>query len=437
LKNNLDSTPISLITLGCSKNSVDSEYLGSQLQNAGFKVVYDDLESDTYCAIINTCGFIHDAKEESVDMILKFAELKKKGKIKKLIVFGCLSQRYKDDLSGEIPEVDQFFGVGQLQAVCDFIDVPTHNVNPLSRHLSTPKHYAYMKIAEGCNKKCSFCAIPLIRGKHISRSIEDIVAESRRLADQGVKELILISQDLSYYGKDIYGHTRLEDLVLELAEIDNLQWIRLHYLYPKGFSMRLIETIKNNPKICNYIDIPFQHINNRILKSMRRGIDREEIVKLLDNIRNAIPEAAIRTSFIVGYPDESEKEFKELEQFIIDSEFDRMGIFSYSHEEDTSAYKLIDNVGGSLKDERKNNLMEIQRDISYRKNKMRTGNTVQAIIDRIEGEFYIGRTEFDSPEVDNELLIPMDGLSLTIGEIYSVKITNAEHYDLFGIVLPN
>lgn len=425
---------VNIVTLGCSKNVVDSEHLAAQLENNNLQVTYD-ANTFTDVVIINTCGFIHDAKQESIDSILQFTEAKKKGKIKKIIVMGCLSERYKEDLKVSIPEVDAFYGVKDLNEILKYIQTDLKKELIGERKLSTLNHYAYLKIAEGCDRSCSFCAIPIIRGKHHSKSIEELVDESKKLTQKGVKELLLISQDLTYYGVDNYKSKQLPKLLNELVKVDGLEWIRLHYLYPSNFPLEVLDLMKDFPQVCKYIDIPFQHINNSILQSMRRGHNSDDIYRLIDTFRNKLPEVAIRTTLITGYPGESDADFEELKRFVEKSRFDRMGVFSYSHEEDTPAYLLKDDVPNDVKQARVEELMQLQENISYEINYDKIGKEYKVIVDRKEGEFYVARTEFDSPEVDNEVLIKVNGKQLTIGEFYKAKITSVEPFDLYAEII--
>ncbi|RLD86821.1 MAG: 30S ribosomal protein S12 methylthiotransferase RimO [Bacteroidetes bacterium] len=424
---------INVITLGCSKNLIDSEVLMRQLQDD--YIITHDAAEDSDIIVINTCGFINDAKEESIDTILSAVEAKKAGNVQKVYVTGCLSERYKKELSGEISQVDGFFGVNELPGVLNALDVDYKKELVGERLLTTPKHYAYLKISEGCDRTCSFCAIPLIRGKHISKSIEEIVKEAAFLASKGVKEVMLIAQDLTYYGLDMYKKRKISELVQKIAEVEGIEWIRLHYAYPAGFPEELLEVIKNNPKVCQYLDIPLQHISDPILSSMKRAHGRSETIRLVEKIRKELPEAAIRTTFIVGYPGETEEDFNQLMDFVKSYSFDRLGVFQYSPEEGTSAFALVDNVPAKVKQERADRLMMLQQEISFALNKEKEGRVFRTIIDRKEGGYYIGRTEFDSPEVDNEVLIPTENKKLDTGSFYNVKITRAEFYDLYGEVV--
>lgn len=425
---------LNIVTLGCSKNKVDSEHLAALLNNT-YKIVHDsDEKSDV--VIINTCGFIGDAKEESIDTILEYAELRKANKIKKLYVMGCLSERYKKELSAEIHEVDAFFGVEPVQHVAaDILKSDYHAEYCCERVLSTPSHYAYLKISEGCNRHCAFCAIPLIRGDHKSVPMEDLVKEAENLAKKGVKELILIAQDLTYYGYDIDGKLHIVELVQRLTEIDGIEWIRLHYGYPLGFPVELLELMRDNPKICHYIDLPLQHISTPILKAMRRGVTREQTIEFVKKVRSYVPDIAFRSTFIVGFPGETEKQFDELIDFIKEMRFERAGVFAYSAEEGTPAYELEDDVPEDVKKARVDKFMDVQQDISLEINQKRLGRTEKVLIDRTEGGYYVGRTQYDSPEVDDEVLISMKDNKLEIGTFVNVKINQADYFDCYGEVI--
>jgi len=424
---------INIITLGCSKNLVDSEVLMGHLADH-YNVVHDsDEKSDV--VVINTCGFINDAKEESVDTILRAVESKKMGDIKKVIVCGCLSERYKNDLQEEITEVDGFYGVHELPNVLEALKVDYKKELIGERSLTTPGHFAYLKISEGCNRTCSFCAIPLIRGRHKSKTKEEIIKEVKLLAAKGVKELLIIAQELTYYGVDIYHSRELPDLLNRISEVDGIEWIRLHYAYPSGFPKELLHVMAENPKICNYIDIPLQHISDKLLKSMKRHITAEDTLKLIHKIKTTVPGVALRTTLIVGYPGETEEDFNQLMDFVQETRFDRLGVFQYSHEEHTGAYLLKDDVPPEVKQDRSDRIMMLQQEISNELNKEKEGKTFKAIIDRKEGEHYIGRTEFDSPEVDNEVLIPIADRELKIGEFYNISITKTDFFDLYGKVV--
>ena len=424
---------IRVVTLGCAKNTVDSEVLMGQLKMNNLRVLRDGDKGRADTVVINTCGFINDAKEESIETILGYIEAKKSGKVKDVFVMGCLSERFKEPLKKEIPEVDEFFGVHDLAAIVGRIGAEYRQNLLGERLLTTPGHFAYLKIAEGCDRSCSFCAIPGIRGAHISRSMEDILDEAVKLSAQGVKEVLLISQDLTYYGLDLYKKQMLPELIGKLSDLGLFRWIRLHYLYPATFPDGLLDTVASRPDVCNYIDIPLQHINSRILKSMRRGVNADETRELIRSFREKLPETAIRTAFIVGYPGETEEEFAELKEFVRETRFDRVGVFTYSHEEDTRAYELEDDVTEELKHQRADELMEIQQEISAQLNQAKIGKTFKVLIDRLEGDFFIGRTEFDSPEIDNEVLIKSD-LNLKIGDFCLVKITEADAFDLYGSI---
>jgi ribosomal protein S12 methylthiotransferase len=422
---------IAIITMGCSKNTVDSEVLAGQFTENNLNVQFDNAVGAD-AVIVNTCGFIGDAMQESVETILQYLDLKKAGKLKKVFVMGCLAQRYAEDLKKEFPEADGFFGVTEFQNILDAIKSGNKPYSDSLRYLSTPSHYAYLKISEGCDRKCSFCAIPAIRGKNISRTEESLLAEAEYLSKLGVKELNVIAQDTTQYGMDLYGKKMLASLLEKLANTDKFEWIRLHYTFPAGFPKEVLNVIADYPQICRYIDIPLQHINDRILKSMKRGTTALKTNKLLDQIRKTIPDVAIRTAFIVGYPGETRAEFNELVKFIKEQKFDRAGVFTFSPEEGTSAYQLKDSVSEKTKQMRAGELMEIQQEISYTINQSRVGKTMKVIVDNTEGDYYIGRTEFDSPEVDNEVLILRKGRKLQTGNFYNLKITGAEAFDLMA-----
>lgn len=395
--------------------------------------ILSDSDKESEIVVINTCGFIGDAKEESIDTILSAVEAKKAGKIEKVLVTGCLSERYKKELSGEIDHVDGFYGVNDLPQILKDLDVDYKKELIGERHLTTPSHFAYLKVSEGCDRSCAFCAIPLIRGKHVSEPEEKLLKEAAFLAQQGVKELLLIAQDLTYYGIDLYGKRTIAGLVEKLTAIKGIEWIRLHYAYPAGFPEELLQLMNDNPKVCKYLDIPLQHINDRILKSMKRGLGSEGTRKLVKTMKEKVPGVALRTTLIVGYPGETEEEFEELLEFVKESEFDRLGVFQYSAEEDTSAYSLEDDVPEKVKQDRFERLMELQQDISLRLNKKREGKVFKTIIDREEGGYFVGRTEFDSPEVDNEVLISSDK-PLETGKFYNIRIERADFFDLYGRV---
>lgn len=428
----LKKNTINVVTLGCSKNVYDSEVLMGQLRANNKEVVH---EKEGNIVVINTCGFIANAKEESVNTILEFVQKKQEGIVDKVFVTGCLSERYKPDLQKEIPDVDQYFGTTELPGLLKALGADYKHELIGERLTTTPKNYAYLKISEGCDRPCSFCAIPIMRGKHRSTPIEDLVIEAKKLATEGVKELILIAQDLTYYGLDIYKKRDLARLLKALAKVEGIEWIRLHYAFPTGFPMEVLEVMKNEPKICNYIDIPLQHISDSILKSMRRGTTQEKTTKLLKEFRNSVPEMAIRTTLIVGYPGETEKDFQTLKQWVKEMRFERLGCFTYSHEENTHAYNLEDDVPEEIKMQRANEIMELQSQISWELNQQKIGKQFRVLIDRKNGQYYIGRTEFDSPDVDNEVLINTESGYLRTGDFYEVVIYEAEDFDLYGTVV--
>ncbi len=423
---------VSVITLGCSKNIVDSEVLMGQLSNGGYDVQHDKWSKGRNIVIVNTCGFIDRAKEESINTIMEYADAKSAGKIEKLYVTGCLSQRYKDNLETEIPEVDAFFGTMELPRLLKTLKVDYKHELIGERFLTTPLHYAYMKISEGCNRTCSFCAIPLMRGKHVSRPIEEVVSEAKKLAAQGVKELMLIAQELTFYGLDIYKKRRLPELLAELSKVEGIEWIRLHYAYPAQFPMEIIDAIAENEKVCNYLDMPLQHAADNILTAMRRNITNAETRELIHKIRERVPSIAIRTTMLVGFPNETESDFDSLKSFIEDMRFDRLGVFTYSHEENTRAHGLEDNIPQELKEQRAAELMGVQEGISFALNQKKVGNTYKVLFDRKEGGYFIGRTEFDSPEVDNEVLVDAKKQFARVGDFANVKIMSAEEFDLYG-----
>lgn len=426
---------INIITLGCSKNIVDSEHIAGHLRKAGFELYFDRTRNDCDVVIVNTCGFIGDAKEESVNVLLEQIAVKKRSrKQKQLIAVGCLIQRYEKELREELPEIDAFYGVHQWGELVRSLEVEYHDRLEAERLQSTPRHYAYLKISEGCNRSCSYCAIPLIRGKHVSRPIEDILDEAKQMVAQGVKELIVIAQDTTYYGLDIYGERRLGELLTRLAEESGAEWIRLHYTYPTSFPTDAIQAIATHHNICKYIDIPLQHISSHLLASMQRGIDREGTIALLEEFRRQIPDVAIRTTLIVGYPGETEKDFEELKEFVRQARFSRMGVFAYSPEEGTAAYALGDPVDDDTKQRRIDELMEIQESISLENNQQREGKQYRVLIDRREGDYWIGRTEYDSPEVDDEVLVKSDR-PLKIGDFYNVIIDDALEHDILGHIV--
>ncbi|SHI60141.1 30S ribosomal protein S12 methylthiotransferase RimO [Algibacter luteus] len=428
----LKKNKINVVTLGCSKNVYDSEVLMGQLKASGKDVVH---EEEGNIVVINTCGFINNAKEESVNTILEYMQKKEVGDVDKVFVTGCLSERYKPDLQKEIPNVDQYFGTTELPGLLKALGADYKHELIGERLTTTPKNYAYLKIAEGCDRPCSFCAIPIMRGKHKSTPIEEIVIEAEKLAANGVKELILIAQDLTYYGLDLYKKRNLAELLEALVKVEGVEWIRLHYAFPTGFPLDVLDVMNREPKICNYLDIPLQHISDDILKSMRRGTTKEKTTKLISQFREAVPEMTIRTTLIVGYPGETEAHFQELKQWVKDMRFERLGCFTYSHEENTHAYNLEDDVPEEVKIERANQIMEIQSQISWELNQQKIGKTFKVVIDRKEGNYFIGRTEFDSPDVDNEVLIDATKTYLKTGEFARVKIIEAEDFDLYAEVV--
>ena len=428
----LKKDKVNVITLGCSKNLVDSENLITQLQGNDFDVVHDSDEEDPNIIIINTCGFIDLAKEESVNTILQYAKVKNDGGIDKLYVTGCLSQRYKDDLEENIPEVDAFFGTLELPGLLAVLNADYKHELIGERAITTPMHYAYLKIAEGCNRTCSFCAIPLMRGGHVSRPIEDLVAEAATLARRGVKELLLIAQELTYYGLDLYKERRLPQLLDALADVEGIEWIRLHYAYPSKFPEAIFEVMAKRKEVCNYLDIPLQHASNNVLQAMRRQITQEETRQVIGLAREKVPGIAIRTTMLVGFPGETEEDFQDLCDFVTEMKFERLGVFQYSHEEDTRAYELEDNIPAEVKAERANRIMEIQQEISFEKNQAKVGQIFRVLVDRKEGGYFVGRTESDSPEVDNEVLVDAQNYYLRIGDFANIKIIDSSDYDLFG-----
>lgn len=430
----LHKDKVNIITLGCSKNQVDSEVLSGQLSAGSIDVVHENTKKDHNIVIVNTCGFIDMAKEQSINTILQQVELKRRGKLDKVYVTGCLSERYKNNLEEEIPDVDAYFGTMELPFLLKRFDVDYKAELIGERLLSTPNHYAYLKISEGCNRTCSFCAIPLMRGKHISRSIESLVDESKKLVDRGVKEIMLIAQELTYYGLDIYKKRELPKLLHALADIKGLEWIRLHYAYPSKFPMEIIDAMSERENICNYLDMPLQHASNRMLRSMKRQITREEMEDIIGSIKSKIPGICLRTTLISGFPGETLDDVEELKSFLARMEFDRVGIFSYSHEEGTTAFDMPDDVPQEEKQRRAEEIMELQLDISYKKNVEKIGKTFKVIVDKKEAGKYLGRTEFDSVEVDNEVIIKSDR-KLYPGDFVNVKITNAFDYDIEGVVV--
>ena len=426
---------INVITLGCSKNVYDSEVLMGQLVANNMQVEHESEKDDSNIVVINTCGFIDNAKEESINTILEHAERKQAGEIDKLYVTGCLSERYKPDLEREITNVDQYFGTTDLPKLLKVLGADYKHELLGERLTTTPKHYAYLKIAEGCDRPCSFCAIPLMRGKHKSTPIEKLVIEAKNLAKNGVKELILIAQDLTFYGLDIYKKRRLADLLIELSKVEGIEWIRLHYAFPTGFPQDVLDVIRENDKVCNYIDIPLQHINDEILKSMKRGTSHQKTDELLKAFREKVPNMAIRTTLIVGYPGETEERFQELRQWVQDTKFDRLGVFTYSHEENTSAHVLDDDISDEVKKARQEEIMDLQTHISWELNQEKIGKTFKVLFDRKEGDYFIGRTEFDSPDVDNEVLVKANDTYIRMGDFANVLIEKTDHFDLYGVVV--
>jgi len=424
---------INIVTLGCSKNLVDSEVLLSQLKGNEMDVVHEETNSNAGIVVINTCGFIDRAKEESVNTILDYVNRKEHGLVEKVFVTGCLSERYKDQLEVEIPEVDAYFGTNDLPNLLESLQADYKKELVGERITTTESHFAYLKIAEGCNRPCSFCAIPLMRGKHKSRSIEYLVKEATFLVQKGVKEIMLIAQDLTYYGLDLYGKRRLNDLLIALSDIEGLEWIRLHYAYPSGFPTEVLQTMRERDNICNYLDIPLQHISDNVLKIMRRGINRKRTEALIKKIREEVPGIAIRTTLLIGHPGETEQDYQELLEFIQEHRIERLGVFQYSHEENTYAFRYEDDIPAEVKQERWDGVMEIQQEISLELNRKLVGKVCKTIIDREENGYYVGRTEYDSPEVDNEVIV--HGTDLEIGEFYQVEITDAMEYDLIGRVV--
>ncbi|MDO6597632.1 30S ribosomal protein S12 methylthiotransferase RimO [Oceanihabitans sp. 2_MG-2023] len=428
----LKKNKINVVTLGCSKNVYDSEVLMGQLKANGKEVVH---EEEGNVVVINTCGFINNAKEESVNTILDFMQKKEAGEVDKVFVTGCLSERYKPDLQKEIPNVDQYFGTTELPQLLKALGADYKHELIGERLTTTPKNYAYLKIAEGCDRPCSFCAIPLMRGKHKSTPIEEIVIEAEKLAANGVKELILIAQDLTYYGLDLYKKRNLAELLEALVKVEGIEWIRLHYAFPTGFPLDVLDVMNREPKVCNYLDIPLQHISDSILKSMRRGTTKEKTTKLIGQFREAVPNMTIRTTLIVGYPGETEENFQELKQWVQDMRFERLGCFTYSHEENTHAFNLEDDVPEEVKMDRANQIMEMQSQISWELNQQKIGQVLKVVIDRKEGNYFVGRTEFDSPDVDNEVRIDASKTYLKTGEYTTVKVIEAEDFDLYGEVV--
>ncbi|MDF2432812.1 MAG: ribosomal protein methylthiotransferase [Mucilaginibacter sp.] len=427
---------INVVTLGCSKNIYDSEILMGQLKGNHFDVVHEaEKVGSNDIIVINTCGFIDNAKQESIDTILQYSDLKDQGKVGKVIVTGCLSERYKPELEAEITNVDGWFGTNDLQNLLTSVGADYKYELIGERLLTTPSHFAYFKIAEGCNRPCSFCAIPLMRGKHLSSPIDQLVKDAQNLAKNGTKEIILIAQDLTYYGLDLYGKRNLDELLRRLSDVDGIEWIRLQYAYPSGFPMEILDVMNERANICKYMDMPLQHISDNMLKSMRRGITKQKTIDIVNQIRDKVPGIAMRTTLITGYPGETEQDFEEMQQWVEDTKFDRLGCFTYSHEEKTHAYSLVDDVPAEVKQERADAIMEIQQGISFEKNQEKIGNTYKILVDKNDGGYFVGRTEFDSPEVDNEVLIDAKIDYATIGSFVNVKIDTAEDFDLYGHIV--
>jgi ribosomal protein S12 methylthiotransferase len=432
----LKKNKVNVVTLGCSKNIYDSEVLMAQLKANQFDVEHESMDDDASVVIINTCGFIDNAKQESIDTIIRYVEAKKDGLVDKVYVTGCLSQRYKDDLEKEIPEVDAYFGTRDLPRLLKTLKADYKHELVGERLLTTPSHYAYFKIAEGCDRPCTFCAIPIMRGKHLSTPIEDLIIQAKSLAAKGVKELMLIAQDLTYYGLDLYKKRALADLLRQLSEVEGIAWIRLHYAFPSGFPMEVLDVMREKENICNYLDMPLQHGSTRMLQAMKRGTTREKTEELIAAIREKVPGIAIRTTLIAGYPGETEADFQEMYDWVQRSKFDRLGIFTYSHEENTAAYAFEDDVPAKVKKERADAIMDLQAGISYELNQLKVGKIFSVLFDRVEGEYFIGRTEFDSPEVDNEVLVKKTADNfIRIGDFAQIQITSADHYDLYGEII--
>lgn len=431
----LKKDKVNVITLGCSKNVVDSEVLMGQLRANEFDVAHESDKDDSNIIIVNTCGFIDNAKQESIDTILRYADAKEAGQIDKLYVTGCLSQRYKESLEVEIPQVDAYFGTLELPQLLKKLDADYKHELIGERLLTTPSHYAYFKIAEGCNRPCSFCAIPLMRGKHVDRPIEDLVKEAKRLASMGTKELVLIAQDLTYYGLQHYGERKLADLLRNLSDVEGIEWIRMQYAYPSQFPMEVFDVMNERENICKYLDMPLQHISDNMLKTMRRGISKRRTIELVDSIRQRVPDIALRTTLIAGHPGETDKDFQELYDWVEETRFDRLGIFTYSHEDNTHSFTLEDNVPEEVKQDRADAIMELQQGISVELNEEKIGKTYKVLFDRKESGYFVGRTQYDSPEVDNEVLVPADSNYVRLGDFAHVKITDASDFDLYGEVV--
>jgi len=432
----LKKNKVNVVTLGCSKNIYDSEVLMAQLKANQFDVEHESMDDDASVVIINTCGFIDNAKQESIDTIIRYVQAKKDGLVDKVYVTGCLSQRYKDDLEKEIPEVDAYFGTRDLPRLLKTLKADYKHELVGERLLTTPSHYAYFKIAEGCDRPCTFCAIPIMRGKHLSTPIEELIIQAKSLAAKGVKELMLIAQDLTYYGLDLYKKRALADLLTQLSEVEGIAWIRLHYAFPTGFPMEVLDVMREKSNICNYLDMPLQHGSTRMLQAMKRGTTREKTEELIAAIREKVPGIAIRTTLIAGYPGETETDFQEMYDWVQRSKFDRLGIFTYSNEENTAAYAFEDDVPAIVKKERADAIMDLQAGISYELNQLKVGKIFSVLFDRVEGDYFIGRTEFDSPEVDNEVLVMKTADNfIRIGDFAQIQITSADHYDLYGEII--
>ena len=424
---------VNLVTLGCSKNQVDSEVLLTQLRGNGIDATHESKTDDANIVIINTCGFIDNAKQESIDTILRYVDAKEEGVVEKVYVTGCLSQRYKDDLEKEIPDVDAYFGTRDLPRLLKTLKADYKHELVGERLLTTPNHYAYFKISEGCDRPCSFCAIPLMRGAHVSVPIEELIKRAKTLASKGTKELLLIAQDLTYYGLDIYKKRELANVLDQLSDVEGIEWIRLHYAFPSGFPMEVLDVMKKRSNVCNYLDMPLQHISDNMLKSMRRGITKQKTIDVVNEIRDKVPGIALRTTLIAGYPGETKQDHEEMLKWVEETKFDRLGIFTYSHEENTHAYNLKDDVSEKEKKRRADEVMKVQQEISYQNNQTKVGKTFKVLVDRKEGEFYIGRTEFDSPDVDNEVLIKADNSNyISVGSFVNVKVNEASDFDLYG-----
>jgi ribosomal protein S12 methylthiotransferase len=427
---------VNVVTLGCSKNIYDSEILMGQLRGNAFNVVHEaEVVASDDIIVINTCGFIDNAKQESIDTILQYSELKEQGKVGKVIVTGCLSERYKPELEAEITNIDAYFGTNDLQNLLQSVGADYKHELIGERMLTTPSHFAYFKIAEGCNRPCSFCAIPLMRGKHLSQPMDQLVKNAQSLAKNGTKELILIAQDLTYYGLDLYGKRNLDELLRRISDVDGIEWIRLQYAYPSGFPMEILDAMNERANICKYLDMPLQHISDNMLKSMRRGITKQKTIDLVNQIRDKVPGIAMRTTLITGYPGETEQDFAEMAAWVEETRFDRLGCFTYSHEEKTHAHSLVDDVPEGVKQDRADAIMEIQQGISFEKNQEKIGHTYKVLIDKKDGGYFVGRTEFDSPEVDNEVLIDAAKHYATAGSFVNVKIDSAEDFDLYGQIV--